>query len=295
MVVAFLVSLGLHGGMVVATAGAASNRLHTETVMTITNDRAEDDSAQEESGPEENERLAEDQILEPDPDEFGSVGASGPAERILDESTETPPDELDEQFPDIADQGPPEEVFGVDFSATIDRGAIAVRVGNSLGMRPGKFVDPHKVRSLDYTPEYAELEPEPAPDLSVDLEMPEAPHLEMPEPPRPEPVEKPRISVKKKKRRKVKRTVPKDKYRNRVVPEYTEDAIDAEIEGVVTVDVWVDRNGVVKKAEIVKGLGYGLDQRVTEAARKSTFNPILADGKPSACKYRLNYRFQVEW
>jgi len=293
--VAFLVSLGIHGGFIIATAGAGPNRVHSRTVVTITNDVAQDDSPEEESVPEEDELLAETVIMEPDPDESGSAGSPGPEEQILDEAEETPTEGLDDQLSEMADLGPPEEVFGVDYSSVIDHGAMAVRVGNSLRVKPGRFVDPDKVRSLDYAPKFDASEPELVPEPAMDFEMPEFPDLEMPEPPKLESVEKPKIRVKREKKRTVKRTVPKNKYRKRVVPEYTEAAMDAEIEGVVTIDVWVGRNGVVKRAELVKGLGYGLDRRVVEAALKSTFNPVLADGKPSACKYRLKYRFRIEW
>jgi TonB family protein len=57
------------------------------------------------------------------------------------------------------------------------------------------------------------------------------------------------------------------------VPEYTEAAIDAEIEGVVVVDVFVDQQGKVIQAELRKRIGYGMDERVVMAIMAARFVP----------------------
>ena len=58
-----------------------------------------------------------------------------------------------------------------------------------------------------------------------------------------------------------------------VKPEYTDDAIDAGLEGVFTVDVYVDATGAVASADLTKKIGYGMDQRVLAAANKARFEP----------------------
>ena len=56
-------------------------------------------------------------------------------------------------------------------------------------------------------------------------------------------------------------------------PRYTDDALDAGLQGVFTVDVFVDATGAVLEAEMRKPIGYGMDARVVEAAKKARFIP----------------------
>jgi TonB family protein len=57
------------------------------------------------------------------------------------------------------------------------------------------------------------------------------------------------------------------------VPEYTESALDANIEGVFIVDVFVNETGDVQEAELRKQIGYGMDTLVLSAARSAKFKP----------------------
>lgn len=57
------------------------------------------------------------------------------------------------------------------------------------------------------------------------------------------------------------------------IPQYTSEAVDANLEGSVTVDVYVDTEGNVVQAEIPRKVGYGMDERIIEAARASRFTP----------------------
>ena len=63
-------------------------------------------------------------------------------------------------------------------------------------------------------------------------------------------------------------------------PKYTEEALDAGLEGVFAVDVYVDERGDVMEAEVRKPIGYGMDVRVIEAARRAKFQPRMN----KACK-----------
>ncbi|MBP9706929.1 MAG: TonB family protein [Oligoflexales bacterium] len=56
-------------------------------------------------------------------------------------------------------------------------------------------------------------------------------------------------------------------------PEYTNSALDAEIEGKFVVDVYIDAKGNVQQAELRKKIGYGMDERVLEVAKKARFVP----------------------
>jgi protein TonB len=77
-----------------------------------------------------------------------------------------------------------------------------------------------------------------------------------------------------------------------VVPKYTLEARQAEIEGVVRVEVTVDETGQVVNARVVSGLGYGLDDAALVAARASTFEPATRCKKPVIGTTILPFRFQ---
>lgn len=56
-------------------------------------------------------------------------------------------------------------------------------------------------------------------------------------------------------------------------PQYTEAALDANLEGTYVVDVYVDAQGGVVEAELRKKVGYGMDPRIIDAVKKSKFEP----------------------
>jgi TonB family protein len=57
------------------------------------------------------------------------------------------------------------------------------------------------------------------------------------------------------------------------IPPYTEQALDASLEGTWIVDVYLDINGNVTSAELRKKIGYGMDDRVIAAAQVAKFKP----------------------
>lgn len=63
-------------------------------------------------------------------------------------------------------------------------------------------------------------------------------------------------------------------------PEYSEQARRKKIQGVVVLSVTVAVDGSTRDIKIVKGLGYGLDEKAVEAARRWKFKPALKDGEP---------------
>ena len=58
-------------------------------------------------------------------------------------------------------------------------------------------------------------------------------------------------------------------------PNYTEDAIDAELESTVVISVYIDKNGQVIEAELEKKVGFGMDQLLIRAALNAKFLPRL--------------------
>jgi protein TonB len=78
-----------------------------------------------------------------------------------------------------------------------------------------------------------------------------------------------------------------------VKPAYTEDARQAQVEGVVRVEVTVDDQGRVIQARVLKGLGHGLDEAALAAVKKMTFAPGTRCGKPSVATLSLSMRFSL--
>jgi periplasmic protein TonB len=86
--------------------------------------------------------------------------------------------------------------------------------------------------------------------------------------------------------------VVKPKRKVPVAPKYTMEARQAEIEGVVRVQVTVDESGHVIAARVVGGLGYGLDESALAAAKATTFEPATQCGKAVVGTTILPFRFE---
>ena len=76
-----------------------------------------------------------------------------------------------------------------------------------------------------------------------------------------------------------------------MTPIYTDDAIDMGLEGTFIVDVYVDVSGAVQTAELRKKVGYGMDQRLLDAARKARYEPRKDQfGRPLAGWAEIAFR-----
>ena len=77
-------------------------------------------------------------------------------------------------------------------------------------------------------------------------------------------------------------------------PVYTADATAAHIEGVVQVKIHVSANGAVSSAQVVRGLGHGLDQSAVQAAQGIRFKPAAdASGNPIDWDGVVSINFQL--
>jgi len=56
-------------------------------------------------------------------------------------------------------------------------------------------------------------------------------------------------------------------------PPYSDEALDAMLEGSFVVDVFINLDGTVREAELRRKIGYGMDGRVLTAVRASKFIP----------------------
>ncbi len=76
-----------------------------------------------------------------------------------------------------------------------------------------------------------------------------------------------------------------------VQPTYTDDARSAGIEGRVRVQVTIDASGAVTGAQVVSGLGHGLDESAIAAAKRMSFNAATRCGKAVQSSFVVSMRF----
>jgi TonB family protein len=75
-------------------------------------------------------------------------------------------------------------------------------------------------------------------------------------------------------------------------PEYTQDAIERGIEGVIQVRCVVTVAGMVRACKVVKGLPY-MDRPVIDALQARKYRPALAAGKPVDVFYTFTIRLKL--
>jgi len=75
---------------------------------------------------------------------------------------------------------------------------------------------------------------------------------------------------------------------------YPEIAKRAGVEGLVVVQAWVDENGNVTRAEVIKGIGAGCDEAAIAAVKKAKFKPGKQRGKPVRVKMSIPVRFRLQ-
>lgn len=78
-----------------------------------------------------------------------------------------------------------------------------------------------------------------------------------------------------------------------VDPVYTDAALAAGIQGVVTLEVTIDEEGRVRQPLLLDGLGYGLDEAAIAAVSQVRFKPAVEDGRPVAVRWRLTQNFRL--
>jgi protein TonB len=80
-----------------------------------------------------------------------------------------------------------------------------------------------------------------------------------------------------------------------IKPEYTAEAEENSLEGSFVIDVYVDTQGKVVDVELRKKIGYGMDERVLNAARNARFSPRKNPlGQPLAGWTELKIRLTLE-
>ena len=76
-------------------------------------------------------------------------------------------------------------------------------------------------------------------------------------------------------------------------PEYTEEARAEKIAGTVLISVVVDTNGVATDIQLMKGIGFGLDEKAVEAIAQWKFRPGTKDGVPVPVQANIEVNFRL--
>jgi len=78
-------------------------------------------------------------------------------------------------------------------------------------------------------------------------------------------------------------------------PDYTEEARKRKIEGEVLVRALFAANGEVRVMDVIRGLGFGLDENALKAAQQIRFKPAVRDGQPVDSIATVRITFQLAY
>jgi TonB family protein len=77
-------------------------------------------------------------------------------------------------------------------------------------------------------------------------------------------------------------------------PEYTEEARQELIEGIIILQAIIGTDGIVDSAKVVKGLGYGLDESaINTVSAKWRFKPAMLNGMPVCVQIAITVSFRL--
>jgi TonB family protein len=77
-------------------------------------------------------------------------------------------------------------------------------------------------------------------------------------------------------------------------PQYTKEARDNKIQGVVIMRVLVGADGTVKQVRVTRGLPDGLDEQAIQAAHQLRFRPAMKGGQPVAFWHSIQIEFNLK-
>jgi protein TonB len=80
-----------------------------------------------------------------------------------------------------------------------------------------------------------------------------------------------------------------------VRPNYTADALQAKIRGIVQLELIVESDGTISRPVVVRSLDqrYGLDDEAVKAAQQWRFSPALKDGQPIRIAISIEMTFSI--
>jgi len=80
----------------------------------------------------------------------------------------------------------------------------------------------------------------------------------------------------------------------RVEPEYTAEAKESRISGIVILEIVVSAEGNVIDAKVLKPLPFGLDEKAVEAVKQWKFRPGTLNEMPVAVIYNITMNFKLD-
>jgi TonB family protein len=90
-----------------------------------------------------------------------------------------------------------------------------------------------------------------------------------------------------------KKSIKQPKIVSKTKPIYAANARLKKIEGTVIVEAIVHTDGAATVTRVIKGLGYGLDESVTESVNKYRFKPATIGGEPIECVVHVDVNFSL--
>jgi TonB family protein len=78
-----------------------------------------------------------------------------------------------------------------------------------------------------------------------------------------------------------------------VNPAFSEEARAAKKGGNVLINLVVDQNGNPTHVRVIRGIGYGLDEKAIEAVKQYRFKPAMQEGKPVPVELNLEINFKI--
>ena len=80
----------------------------------------------------------------------------------------------------------------------------------------------------------------------------------------------------------------------KIEPQYTEEASEAELQGTIVMSVEVHPDGRAYNLRLERGLGMGLDENAMEAVKQWKFQPAVKDGEPVAVSAKIEVNFKLK-
>jgi protein TonB len=88
-------------------------------------------------------------------------------------------------------------------------------------------------------------------------------------------------------------TVSEPALIHKVEPEYTEAACQAKLEGTVSFQVTVKKDGSFEIVKVLKTLGMGLEQKAADAVKQWKMRPPTKEGKPVDINATVELTFKI--
>ncbi len=91
------------------------------------------------------------------------------------------------------------------------------------------------------------------------------------------------------------KTMSAPKPIHKAEPKYSDEARAAKIEGAVLLKVFIETDGTAGEIEVLRPLGYGLDQKAIEAVKAWRFEPArqIGSGEPIRVRANIEINFRL--